>query len=59
MTWIDYVIIVSAVAMVVGTVWASVLRKKKGKMGCGCSCSGCPSASACAMAKGKQVTGNA
>ena len=49
---IDYIIIILAVAAVVGVVAYNIWKKKNGKGGCGCGCSGCPSAGSCSSAGG-------
>lgn len=47
---IDIIIIVAAVAIVVGVVAYNIWKKKNGKGGCGCGCSGCNN-SACPSKK--------
>ena len=47
---IDYIIIITALAIVVGVIIKSIRDKKNGKTGCGCDCNvcdGCPSKGAC------------
>ncbi len=44
---IDYIIIVAAVAVVIGVIIKSIRDKKNGKTGCGCGCDSCPSRGAC------------
>ena len=47
---IDYIIIITALAIVVGVIIKSVRDKKNGKTGCGCNgCDGCPSKGACGV----------
>lgn len=44
---IDWIILIGAVAIVAGSIWAWLRRKKTGKTGCGCGCSTCPHGSTC------------
>ena len=44
---IDWIILIGAVAIVVGSIAAWLHRKKTGKTGCGCGCSTCPHGSSC------------
>ena len=37
----EWVIGIAAAAVVIGTIIAAVIRKKKGKNSCGCDCSSC------------------
>ena len=46
---LDIIIIILAVATVVGVTAHSIWKKKNGKGGCGCGCAGCPSAKSCAL----------
>lgn len=40
---IEIITIISAVAIVVGVIVSSIIKKKKNKKtGCGCNCSSCP-----------------
>lgn len=48
MELIDWIIVIAAVAVVVGYIGLAIYKKMTGKSsGCGCGCSGCPSASSC------------
>lgn len=47
MSWWEILIIVLAAGFVVGVAVTTVIRKKKGKMGCDCGCSSCPHCAAC------------
>ncbi len=55
---IDIIIIVGAVAVVVGVAAYSIWKKKNGKSGCACGCSGC-SNFACTSKKATEEEKNA
>lgn len=51
---IDVIIIVAAIAAVIGVIAATIRNKKKGKSGCGCGCDCCPSKGACGGASANE-----
>lgn len=53
---IDWIILIGAVAIVVGSIAAWLHRKKTGKTGCGCGCgcSTCPHGSSCPSKQQKE-----
>lgn len=54
MLWYEILLIVAAVAFVLGIVVWQIVRKKQGKGGCGCGCKNCPPGCSCAKAKGQE-----
>ncbi len=54
------IILIAALALIVGAIVAYIVRKKiKGeKIGCGCGCQSCPHASVCGGNKPAQKTEN-
>jgi hypothetical protein len=54
---IDIIIIISAIAAVVGVIGWQIYKKKTGK-GCGCGCGSCPHATACHAKKTEEKDGN-
>lgn len=51
---IDWIILIGAVAIVVGSIAAWLHRKKTGKTGCDCGCSTCPHGSSCPSKQQKE-----
>lgn len=52
---VDIIIMISALAAVVGVIGWQIYKKKTGK-GCGCGCGSCPNATACGAKKTEKNT---
>lgn len=52
--FIDWIVLLSIGAVVVGIAVYLIVRKKKNKGGCGCGCSDCPHAGACCSSAEKK-----
>lgn len=52
MGWIDWIVLLSIGAVVVGIAVYLIVKKNKG--GCGCGCSDCPHAGACCSSAKKR-----
>lgn len=55
MGFIDWIVLLSIGAVVVGIAVYLIVRKKKNKGGCGCGCSDCPHAGACCSSAEKKT----